>query len=77
MSIQAKVGAVRVKELPEVDDEWARSLGEEFDSVETLRTKIREDLEKRAGAEADQRLRSELMRKLLADAPVRSAAEYG
>jgi len=62
----AKVGAVRIKELPEVDDEWARSLGDEFDSVETLRTKIREDLEKRAGAEADQRLRSELMSKLLA-----------
>ncbi len=62
----AKVGAVRIKELPEVDDEWARSLGDEFDSVETLRTKIREDLEKRAGAEADQRLRSQLMSKLLA-----------
>ena len=62
----AKVGAVRIKELPEVDDEWARSLGDEFDSVETLRTKIREDLTKRAGAEADQRLRSELMGKLLA-----------
>ncbi|MGI9166882.1 MAG: trigger factor [Pyrinomonadaceae bacterium] len=62
----AKVGAVRIKELPEVDDEWARSFGEGFDSVETLRTKMREDFEKRAGAEADQRLRSELMSKLLA-----------
>ncbi len=62
---KARVSAVRVKELPEVDDEWAKSLGDEFDSVETLRTKIREDLEKRAGAEADSRLRSELMRKLL------------
>jgi trigger factor len=61
----ARVSAVRVKELPEVDDEWARSLGDEFDSVETLRTKIREDLEKRALAEADTRLRSELMRQLL------------
>ncbi|MDQ3665955.1 MAG: trigger factor [Acidobacteriota bacterium] len=62
---QAKVSAVRVKELPEVDDEWAKSLGDEFDSVENLRAKIREDLEKRASAEADDRLRSELMRKLL------------
>lgn len=62
---KAKVSAVRVKELPELDDEWARSLGDEFGSVETLRAKIREDLEKRAGAEADNRLRSELMRKLL------------
>jgi len=56
---------VRVKELPELDDEWARSLGDEFDSVETLRAKIREDLETRAIAEADTRLRSEIMRKLL------------
>ena len=56
---------MRVKELPELDDEWARSLGDEFDSVETLRAKIREDMERRAVAEADTRLRSELMRKLL------------
>ena len=61
----AKVTAVRVKELPEIDDEWARSLGEEFDSVATLRTKIREDLEKRAAEESDHLLRSDLMAKLL------------
>jgi len=61
----AKVTAVRVKELPEIDDEWAKSLGEEFDSVTTLRTKIREDLEKRATQESDHRLRSDLMAKLL------------
>ncbi len=61
----AKVTAVRVKELPEIDDEWARSLGEEFDSVATLRTKIREDLERRAAQESDHRLRSDLMAKLL------------
>ena len=61
----AKVAAVRVKELPEVDDEWARSLGEDFDSVATLRVKIRDDLEKRAHQEADHRLRTELMRNLL------------
>jgi trigger factor len=60
----AKVTAVRIKELPEVDDEWARSLSDEFDSVATLRAKIREDLEGRAATEADHRLRSELMRKL-------------
>jgi trigger factor len=61
-----KVTALRVKELPEVDDEWARSLGEEFDSVATLRSKVREDLEARASLEADHRLRSQLMEKLLA-----------
>ncbi len=60
-----KVTAVRVKELPEADDEWAQSLGDEFDSIATLRTRMREDLETRASLEADHRLRSQLMDKLL------------
>ena len=57
--------AVRRKELPEMDDEWAKSLGEEFESLEDLRQKVREDLEKRAGVESDNRLRGEVMRKLV------------
>ncbi len=61
----AKVTAVRVKELPEADDEWARSLGEDFDSIDTLRTKIREDLEKRAQFEANHGVRAQVMKKLL------------
>jgi trigger factor len=60
-----KVTAIRIKELPELDDEWARSLGDEFDSVSTLQAKIREDLEKGAAAEADNRLRNEILRKIL------------
>ncbi len=62
---KAQVSALRTKELPEVDDEWARSLGDQFDSVATLREKIREDLDKRAAAEADHRVRNDVMRKLL------------
>jgi trigger factor len=61
----AKVTAVRIKELPEVDDEWAHSLGEDFDSVTTLKAKIRENMERQATQEADHRLRAELMQKLL------------
>jgi trigger factor len=63
----ARVTAVRVKELPEVDDEWVRSLGEDLDSVATLRAKIRENMEKQAGQEADHRLRADLIQKLLED----------
>ena len=62
---KAQVTALRTKELPEVDDEWAKSLGDEFDSLATLREKIREDLDKRAAAEADQRIRNDVMRKLV------------
>ena len=62
------ITAVRKKELPELDDEWAKSLGE-FDSVEAVRTKLREDLEARATAEADHNLRADVMRKLVAAHP--------
>lgn len=61
----AEVTAVRKKELPELDDEFAKSLGGDFDSVETLKTKVREDLEARSAHEADRRLRDEIIRKLL------------
>jgi len=60
-----EVTAVRQKELPELDDEWAKSLGGDFDSVETLKAKVREDLEARATAESDHLLREEIMKKLL------------
>ena len=63
----ATVTAVRIKELPELDDEWAQSLGDEVDSLATLRAKVREDLELRAKAEADQHVRSDLMKQLLAE----------
>jgi trigger factor len=62
---EAQVTAVRRKELPEVDDDWAKSLGDEFDSLETLKTKIREDLTQRSKSESDHRLRSEVMKELL------------
>lgn len=61
----AEITAIRKKELPEVDDEWAKSLGGDFDSAETLRTKVREDLEARSVAESDRQLRDDLMRKLI------------
>ena len=61
----AEVTAVRQKELPELDDEWAKSLGGDFDSVDALRAKVREDLEARATAETEHNLRGEVVRKLL------------
>ena len=60
-----EVTAVRKKELPELDDEWVKSLGGDFDSVDTLKAKVREDLEARATAESDHLLRDEIMKQLL------------
>jgi trigger factor len=66
VAYEAEVTAVRRKELPELDDEWARSLGDEAETVATLRSKIRHDLELHAKADADRRLQAELVRKLVA-----------
>jgi trigger factor len=61
----ATVTAVRRKELPETDDEWAKTFGEEVDSLETLRAKLRENLSERARVESEHRLRDEVMSKLI------------
>ena len=60
-----KVSAVRLKELPELDDEWAQSLGDEVDSLAELRTKIRADLEAQVKNEAEGKVRADLIRKLV------------
>jgi trigger factor len=65
VTYEAEVTAVRRKELPEIDDEWAKSLGDEFDSVATLRAKIRQDLELHAKADADRKMQANLVRKLV------------
>ncbi|MGB7922838.1 MAG: trigger factor [Pyrinomonadaceae bacterium] len=61
----AKVTAVRKKELPEADDEWAKSLGEDIDSLATLREKIREDLMDHARVESENRMRQQVIEKLV------------
>jgi trigger factor len=65
---QAEVTGVSRKELPELDDEWVKSLGYDFD-VDTLKSKIREDLETRMTADADRRMRDDVIRQLLAAHP--------
>jgi trigger factor len=61
---QAEVTGVSRKELPEVDDEWVKSLGYDFD-LATLKANIREDLDMRIKADAERRLRDALIRKLI------------
>ena len=61
---EADVTAVRRKELPEVDDEWVKSLGYDFD-VATLKANIRKDLETHMKMDADRRMRDDVLRQLL------------
>ncbi len=65
INYKAKVKSVGAIELPDLDDEWAVSLDEGYESLEDLRGKMREELESAANAEADNAVRSELIGKLI------------
>lgn len=60
----ATVLAIRQKELPELNDEFAKEAGG-YESVQEMRDKIRENLVKNAEQEADNLLRDELLTQLL------------
>lgn len=60
-----KVSAVRRKEVPELDDEWAQSLGDEIESVADLRAKVRSDIEAQAKHESENKMRADLVRQLV------------
>jgi trigger factor len=57
------VKAVRKRVVPDLDDEFAKDLGE-FDSLEALRARVRADLEHEAGHEAEREVRAELLKQL-------------
>jgi trigger factor len=62
----ATVSAVRRKEVPAADDDWAKSLGEEeVETVEQLRARVRENLQKSAEHESEHRLRDEVLSRLI------------
>lgn len=65
VNYKAKVKSIGKVELPEADDDWASSLEENFTSIADLRSKLRDDLEVMAKAEADNKVRDELVTKLI------------
>ena len=65
VNYKAKIKSVGRIELPELNDEWAQSLGEDFESVDDLRKKVGEDLDSVAKADADARVRNDLIAKLI------------
>jgi trigger factor len=57
---QLKVEALKEKKVPELNDEFAQSLGE-YKSFEDLRSKIRSDMEKHKREHATEELREKLL----------------
>ncbi len=62
---KAKIKSVGVMETPELNDDWATSLDEGYESLADLRTKLRADLETAAAADADARVRNNAIAKLI------------
>ncbi len=62
---KAKIKSIGKSEVPEMNDEWAKSLDEGFESLSDLRNKLRADLETYAKADADARLRNNAIAKLI------------
>jgi trigger factor len=60
-----EVTAVRVKELPEIDDEFARSVSDEFKTMDELRADVLSKLELEANQKSEAEFRSSTMEKLV------------
>jgi trigger factor len=65
---RVKVQEIKERNLPPLDDVFAQSLGKEFASLEDLREKIREDLEKEETRKADLKMKEEIIDQLLSRA---------
>jgi trigger factor len=65
VNYKAKIKSIGRMETPELNDEWAKSLDEGYESLGDLRKKLRADLETYAKSEADARLRNNAIAKLI------------
>lgn len=62
---KAKIKSVGKSEVPELNDEWASSLDEGYESLADLRKRLKADLETYAASDADARLRNNAIAKLI------------
>jgi len=68
VSYRVTVKGLKRRVLPELDDEFAKDLGE-FDTLDALKARVREDLEHEAKHAAEREDRAELMKQLAARVP--------
>jgi trigger factor len=67
------IKGIRRRVLPELDDEFAKDLGD-FETLDALRARVREDLEHEARHAADRDVRADLMKQLAARVPFEAPA---
>ena len=65
VNYRAKVKSLGKVELPELDDEWAQSLDEGYESLADLKERLGKDLETVSSSDADAAMRTELINRLI------------
>jgi trigger factor len=68
VSYSVVVKGIKRRVLPELDDEFAKDLGE-FETLDALRARVREDLQQEARRASERGMRAELMKQLAARVP--------
>jgi trigger factor len=68
VSYTVTVKGLKRRVLPELDDEFAKDLGE-YETLDAVRTRVRQDLEHEARHASDRELRSDMMKQLAARVP--------
>ena len=68
VSYTVSVKAIKRRVLPDLDDEFAKDLGE-FETLDALRARVREDLEHEARHAQERTVRGDLMKQLAARVP--------
>src|SRR4030095_7609347 len=61
---------IKEKHLPDLDDDFARGVYDDVDSLAALRTKVRQELEKVARQRADAVVQQEILKQLVAAHPI-------
>ena len=67
VDFKVEVKDIKVLELPALDDEFAKGLGAEFENLEGLKSRIREEIIKREEKRIDREMKGRLMKSISAD----------
>ncbi|WP_416827559.1 trigger factor [Ectobacillus polymachus] len=67
---KVKVHEIKTKELPALDDEFAKDVNEEVETLDELKAKLRSDLEEKKKVESENKLRNDAIEKAVEHAEV-------
>jgi trigger factor len=69
-TFKVKVHEIKMKKLPELDDEFAKDVDDEVETLDQLKAKTKERLEESKKREADEKLREDLINKAVENAEI-------